>query len=147
WAGGAAIDLDFYLLDADSNEVKISAGQNDPEVITVNNLAAGSYIWKVLAYTVTKVACIAIPTAVGESRGAAFALSQNTPNPFRATSAIHFTLPAAGHVRLEIFDVAGRLVRTLVDGDMRPGAYQRVWNGTTQAGTQAPSGIYFYRLR
>ena len=60
---------------------------------------------------------------------------------------IKFDLPRAGHVRLDIFDVSGRLVRTLVD-ENRPAAVHTVmWDGTDNRGGRVASGAYYYRLQ
>ncbi|MBD3163347.1 MAG: hypothetical protein GF346_12780 [Candidatus Eisenbacteria bacterium] len=76
-----------------------------------------------------------------------YALEQNRPNPFRPATAIRYSLPQAGPVRLEIFDVGGRLVRTLVDDPHREAGRHRVgWDGRDDAGRSARAGIYFYRL-
>jgi len=75
------------------------------------------------------------------------ALHQNVPNPFNPTTTIAFDLARAGHVRLEVFDVGGRVVRTLVDAAMPAGRNHRiVWDGLDAAGARASSGVYFYRL-
>ncbi|MCK4539056.1 MAG: T9SS type A sorting domain-containing protein, partial [Candidatus Krumholzibacteria bacterium] len=50
------------------------------------------------------------------------------------------------HVRLQIFNVQGRLVRTLVDSKRNPGKHDAIWNGLDDVGRPAVSGIYFYRL-
>ena len=71
----------------------------------------------------------------------------NRPNPFNPSTTIFFTLPEAAEVRLQIFDVSGRLVRTLVNGDSRGiGEHREVWNGRTSDGSTASSGLYFYRI-
>jgi hypothetical protein len=75
------------------------------------------------------------------------ALHPNTPNPFNPVTTIHFDLAQDGPVTLRIYDVAGRLVRTLVDGPMSAGfAHQVPWNGLDDAGGRVSSGIYFTRL-
>jgi len=71
----------------------------------------------------------------------------NYPNPFNPATRISFTLPASSHVNLSVYDVSGRLVRTLVDHTMNEGMHDITWNGRGANGTQAASGIYFYRLR
>ncbi|MFH2052546.1 MAG: FlgD immunoglobulin-like domain containing protein [bacterium] len=69
------------------------------------------------------------------------------PNPFNPTTTLSFAVPSAGPVRLRIYDVAGRLIRTLVD-DVRPaGRYQEVWDGRSAEGRPVASGIYLYRLQ
>jgi hypothetical protein len=77
----------------------------------------------------------------------AFALQQNVPNPFNPTTSIAFDVPLdAGRVALIIYDVAGRLVRTLVDENLSPGYKSVSWNGRNQHGQMSASGVYFYRL-
>ncbi len=75
-----------------------------------------------------------------------FALRQNVPNPFNPVTRIAYSIPRAAHVRLTIYDVNGRVVRSLVDSDMAPNDYVSVWNGRTDQGGEAASGIYLYRL-
>lgn len=77
----------------------------------------------------------------------ALALEANVPNPFNPRTAISFTLPASGRARLDIFDVAGRLVDTLIDRELPPGRHTEYWTAQTATGAPAPSGAYFYRLR
>lgn len=75
-----------------------------------------------------------------------FALLQNIPNPFNPTTVIAYDVPSASHVSLRIYDVSGQLVRTLVD-EHRPAGHHTVrWDGTTTRGTQAATGVYFYRM-
>jgi hypothetical protein len=75
-----------------------------------------------------------------------FGLQQNEPNPFRESTAIRYSLAGGGAVRLEIFDVRGREVRTLVDADLSEGPHTTVWRGKDGQGRQLPAGIYFCRL-
>jgi len=77
---------------------------------------------------------------------APFSLSQNAPNPFNPTTRIAFSLPEPGGARLTVYDVAGRVVRTLVGDALRPGAHEVVWNGVDDAGRSCASGVYVYRL-
>lgn len=84
---------------------------------------------------------------VTDTLPAAFTLAQNYPNPFNPQTTIAFALPQAQHVRLDIFDSAGRLVRTLVDEDRAAGEHQALWNGTDGAGRVVPSGTYLYRIQ
>ena len=75
-----------------------------------------------------------------------FGLYQNIPNPFGATTTIRFSLPAAAHARLEVFDVTGRVVATLVDESRPAGMNTVTWSGLDDAGRSVPPGIYFYRV-
>jgi subtilisin-like proprotein convertase family protein len=74
------------------------------------------------------------------------ALAGNYPNPFNPVTNIKFDLPVRGHVTLQIFDVAGRLVRTLVDETMEAATHTAVWNGTDDAGRLVSSGAYYCRV-
>lgn len=72
----------------------------------------------------------------------AFALAQNHPNPFRPSTTITFTLRQPARARLDVHDVAGRRVATLLDGELDAGVHRRAWNAE-----DAPSGVYYYTLR
>jgi hypothetical protein len=65
------------------------------------------------------------------------------PNPARALTAIRYSLSAEGHVRLQIHDLTGRAIRTLVASSVKPGAYSVTWNGTDEQGRVLGSGVYF----
>jgi hypothetical protein len=75
------------------------------------------------------------------------ALAQNTPNPFNPATTIRYVLPRDGDVNLRIFDVRGRLVRTLVDGVQTAGEHAVLWDGRTAGGGAAASAVYVYRLQ
>ena len=77
---------------------------------------------------------------------AALRLMQNSPNPFNPSTRIAYSLDAGCHVRLEVFDAAGRSVAVLVDGLRGAGGHEAVWNGTGNDGRRAASGVYMYRL-
>jgi hypothetical protein len=68
------------------------------------------------------------------------------PNPVGDRGQIAFALPDNGPVKLQVFDPAGRLVKTLVNESLPAGPHTVAWNGRTEAGQTAPSGIYYYRL-
>ena len=75
-------------------------------------------------------------------------LEQNAPNPFNPGTTIAYTVPAGGgEVHLEIRDVAGRLVRVLVDGVRPQGRQAAYWDGTAADGRIVAAGVYLYRLR
>lgn len=75
-----------------------------------------------------------------------FELLQNFPNPFNPTTNIRFQLPRAAYVRLNVYDLLGRLVKTIVDGDYKPGYHQVLWDGLNDNGIKVTSGIYYYVL-
>jgi len=76
-----------------------------------------------------------------------FALLQNYPNPFNPTTTIRYELPVQAEVRLTIYDLLGRTVRTLVVQKQPAGAHTVVWDGRDNRGRQAATGLYIYRLQ
>jgi hypothetical protein len=70
-------------------------------------------------------------------------LAQNWPNPFNPKTTIGFSTPSAAHVRLDITDLAGRLVATLVDGHLAGGDHVAEWDGRDRSGLPVASGVYF----
>jgi PKD repeat protein len=75
-----------------------------------------------------------------------FSLAQNYPNPFNPATLIEYSLKSQTKVRLEIFDIQGRLVTVLEDSEQQPGRHSRIWDGRDAEGRPVASGIYFYRL-
>jgi len=76
----------------------------------------------------------------------AFALRDPYPNPFNPSTVIGFDVPREAAIHLAIYDVAGRLVRTLRNGRCKPGSYRAIWNGCDSRGRTVSSGMYFCRL-
>jgi 5'-nucleotidase len=85
-------------------------------------------------------------TPDGDVTPTAMKLAQNSPNPFNPSTTIAFSLDRSGPVRLDVFDLQGRLVRSLVDGAREAGEYRVTWDGRSDAGAPAASGTYVYRL-
>jgi len=75
-----------------------------------------------------------------------YALSQNFPNPFNPSTTISIALPNDSPVTLELFDISGRKVRTLVSGNLTAGFHDFVWDGRSDARQQVSSGVYLYRV-
>jgi len=69
------------------------------------------------------------------------------PNPFNPTTQIEFGIPTASQVKLEIHNITGQMVATMVDGHFEAGNYVIQWNGKDLNGRPVASGIYFYRLQ
>jgi hypothetical protein len=77
----------------------------------------------------------------------ALSFSGAIPNPIAIACKLNFVLPSESPVRLEIFDLAGRTVRTVANGTFGAGPHAIEWDGRTTAGAPVPSGIYFARLK
>ncbi len=76
-----------------------------------------------------------------------FALRAAAPNPFAGSTRLGFALPRASHVKLEVFDTAGRLVRSVLDGPFAAGEHSASWAGEDQTGGRSGTGVYFIRLQ
>jgi hypothetical protein len=95
---------------------------------------------------------VEVPVGIGPEtpRYTRYVLGQNHPNPFNPVTTIHYEIPdAAGEVRatLAVYDVAGRLVRALVNGPVAAGPHDVEWDATNTRGERVSSGVYFYVLR
>jgi hypothetical protein len=91
---------------------------------------------------------ISLPAPVQiQTRPEAFALANNYPNPFNPATTIKYALPEASNVTLEIYNVVGQVVRTLVADHQNAGRYVVQWDATNESGHSLSSGIYFYRLQ
>jgi len=86
------------------------------------------------------------PIAVDSGIPTKFRLHQNYPNPFNPSTIITYDVPTAGSVKIEVFNILGQSVRTLVNTDQLPGNWKVEWNGTNDSGTLVPSGVYFVRF-
>jgi len=76
-----------------------------------------------------------------------FTLSQNYPNPFNPTTTIQFALPKVSPVTLDIYNILGMKIRTLMSGQSMSAAFHSVvWDGKDDAGVNVPSGMYIYRI-
>jgi hypothetical protein len=82
----------------------------------------------------------------GSTVPAPLKLEQSRPNPFATRATIGFSLPKAGAVKLYVYDVQGRTIRRLVDGQRAAGPQVVLWDGRDERGRLSPAGIYFYRL-
>jgi hypothetical protein len=79
----------------------------------------------------------------------AFGLGEAFPNPFRAGQAAtwDFVAPRGGPASIDVFDVAGRRVATLIDGPVAAGPHRATWDGRSSDGRSMPAGVYFVRLK
>jgi len=75
------------------------------------------------------------------------ALNSNYPNPFNPETCLSFALAEAGNVRIDIYNVKGQKIKTLVNEIKAAGTYQITWYGTDDNNRQVASGIYFYKMR
>jgi subtilisin family serine protease len=155
WFGGPVTDLDLYLLDGNHNVLTSAASTNASESLVYSTPEAGNYFWRVVGYATPDTAnfhidmsqCVSAPlVAVGGASEGRVVFSPTVPNPFTSVTRVAFALPRAAHASLRLYDVSGRLVRTLENADLPAGTYTKVWDRKTDRGTTAMAGMYFYRL-
>jgi len=90
---------------------------------------------------------LSIPTGVQDGAPAfRNALLPNRPNPFNPSTRIEFELARAGQARIRVFDVSGRRVATLLDGNLAAGWHTAFWSGRDDGGRPVASGVYLYRV-
>ncbi|MGD9141440.1 MAG: FlgD immunoglobulin-like domain containing protein [bacterium] len=83
----------------------------------------------------------------GSADPVAFAIRESRPNPFGASTTIAFDIPRPAHVTLEVIDIEGRVVATLVDETRDTGRYSAAWDGRVASGANAGPGVYFVRMK
>jgi subtilisin family serine protease len=126
----------FHLAPSDSVEVAIA-------------LIAGSSGQEVAERAIRARELYLMPTDVDHPDGDlpdSYVLYQNYPNPFNPTTTIDFELPVSGNVQLRVFNMLGQTVRELQSGWLMAGAHRVEWDGMSDGGQEAASGVYFYRL-
>jgi len=77
---------------------------------------------------------------------ATFQLLQNYPNPFNSGTVIPFDLPVAAHIQVAVYDLSGRRVTILVNGQLQAGPHAVRWDGTNAQGVKLPSGLFLVKL-
>ncbi len=75
-----------------------------------------------------------------------YTLSQNYPNPFNPITYIHYSVPNYDFITIDIIDISGQIIKTIVQSSHQPGNYDIMWDGTNYYGISVPSGIYFYKM-
>ena len=73
-------------------------------------------------------------------------LSQNYPNPFNPETIVEYTVPTHSEVTINIYNIKGQKVKTLVEGTVGAGVYRVLWDGRSDTGHKVSSGIYLYRF-
>jgi Flagellar hook capping protein len=141
WAGyhEYGVDLDGYTL-GDKIDLRLWSASESRELRVVSDLDNDEFgVGPLTAGTATVSMQDAIPTEVN--------LSQNYPNPFNPTTRIDYSVVSDGHVTLNVYDITGRLISTLVDGYVDSGYHSVMWNGIDDNGKMVAAGIYFYTLQ
>jgi M6 family metalloprotease-like protein len=148
----------YYSQNAGVDFTLLASSEPDDSIYAwvAPDISSDSCLVRVVAYDPAQLAGEDVSDAIfaiktvstdDELPSAAFALSQNFPNPFNPATTIQYSVAEGdGMVSLAVYDVGGRLVRTLVDGRQTGGSKSVTWNGTNDRGQRVSSGIYFYRM-
>ena len=146
-------DSEFGVYQRISNEMIVAQGNSSSAseyTFTDHNVISGTLYW----YKIEEIAAngnseffgpIAVEGRIvfpGE-----FRLSQNFPNPFNPETFIEYDVPENSQVSVDVYNILGMKVKTLVNEVMEPGFYQISWNGTNDANHQVASGLYFIRMQ
>jgi len=120
--------------------------------VTVNGSFDGAVDWAIVALEIKPQAIFGKRSVSSDAVGtfaampSTYELYQNYPNPFNAQSIIEYALPQETAVGLTIYDIAGRIVRRLVNETQPAGRKRVVWNGKNELGAKVAAGIYIYQL-
>ena len=130
-------------------QVRQSSGQ--PAVGVQVRLFDLTDLRRFIGTTTDETGHFALPLrAFSTDRGTAlptnFALGQNYPNPFNPSTIIPYQIPTSVYVRLEVFNMLGQHLATLVDGERSAGVHTAQWDGTDASGRAVGAGVYIYRL-
>lgn len=146
---------DFQLVGRSGDDtwtVSVEAGSSmgDGSTFTARDASVGALRGGTITYDLYYLAdgssTLVGSETVSVAPGLATRLMGARPNPLRIDGAIAFELARTQQVRIRVADVAGRTVRTLVDGSFSAGSHEIVWDGRDSAGREAPSGIYLVRM-
>jgi len=147
---------DVYPLDSFENEIVLASDITENSYL-IENREDGAYYYIVRAidaqdqwsgFSNREEAVVDAEVAITDevSIPTEFNLSQNYPNPFNAQTEIAFSLATSGEVMLEIYDIAGRLVKTLINDKLAKGRHVAIWDGSSNRNNAVSTGIYFYKL-
>lgn len=134
---------------ADTQVPPFAEGTTAPVVVTATKLdpnRRSTVVLSVYDQAGNTIRCDPVIARLTAETPLQFELAQNYPNPFNPSTKITFRLPEQSEVVLEVFDVTGRRVATLVDGVLEPGSYEAEWDGRSDAGVPVAGGVYFVRL-
>ena len=150
--GGGGVD--WLSLSAESGA--LDPGEADEIEVLMNSgdLEEGTYDAYIVVSTYFSEHVIAVQMVVDDGVGIAdggaipdvFALHQNFPNPFNPVTALPYDVPEIADVKIDIYNLLGQKVRSLVTGEHEPGFYRATWNGKNDRGALVTTGVYIYQI-
>ena len=125
-------------------------GDDDPPFSLKSYYTQDFSLWNLVAQNfmmrVVHLPTVGVEEEFALRRDVRTRLYQNSPNPFRRSTTIKFTISLPVHASLKVYDVGGGLVRTLQSGTMEPGIHSVTWDGKDEIGRDVAAGVYFYKL-
>jgi len=155
---GPEVDHYWFELAQDTNRIIIDSTLADTTKVVRQLLDRQIYSWRVKARNAAGWGTFSAPRqfridvgtgihAASENIPREFSLSQNSPNPFNPSTTLRYDLPQQVEIKLMIFDMLGRHVRTLVEQRQQAGRYAVTWDGRNEQGQNVASGVFLYQLR
>lgn len=155
---GNTSDMDWYLYKSTNttSAVASGAGTSNPEVGSYSVTTTGKYVLKVSRYSGTRGSYTVKVAGTGMAREGGdeviieakqFEVSKAYPNPFSKMTTISYALSNASNVKVQVFNAAGQLVKTLADEAQTAGQHAIQWDGTNQYGESVSAGTYFYQVQ
>jgi hypothetical protein len=158
-AGAIAYEIEIDTIDATFSHIWMHRFIQTTELAVTIPVAPGvgkDVFWRVRATPTDCGFCLGpwtsptmytdVQTIASSGIPDSYILNQNYPNPFNASTVIQFTNKHDGNVTLEVFNILGQNVATLMEGFKPLGVYAVTWDGTDSRGNTVPSGLYFYRV-
>jgi len=142
---------DFWVMRA-NDSMGFPACDTSLTLVTSTTISLKPWVDCVLGWLGWNINELCTPTLVGvnpnipSAPAVVSSLAQAYPNPMNPTATISYTVGAPGKVSLKVFDVTGRVIKTLVDESQPTGAYAVIWDGTNDRGEKVASGVFFYQL-
>ena len=146
---GLALEIPWFTIDGGGGTsaggglaLRGTIAQPDAGALTAGSLTLRGGFWASAGGTATAVEGGATALLPSVAR-----LGPSAPNPFRDRSSLRFDLPREGHARIRVYDVTGRVVRTLVDRRLEAGRHEAIWDGRDAQGSRVASGVYLVRMQ
>ncbi|TET24241.1 MAG: T9SS type A sorting domain-containing protein, partial [Candidatus Cloacimonadota bacterium] len=141
-------DLDTLLATMDTSTVEYKQAKFNHEFVSADGshgVHNHTYAESLLVITINELLGI-VESPTNSGIPVVFRVFQNYPNPFARKTEIKYALPKDRRVTLYVYDLAGRVIRKLMDAEQKAGFYSISWDGRDNLGRRVTTGVYFYRL-
>jgi hypothetical protein len=156
WSTATEINNKGFIVERSSNnnifskigfvDGKGTSSNNVSYSYTDNNCNEGTYYYRLNQIDFNGTSTLSKVVRVEVGAPAAFELSQNYPNPFNPSTTIHYSIPEDAQVIIQIYDITGRIVKTLSNTRQSAGDYNVRWEGDNSSGSEVSAGMYFLKL-